>query len=263
MGNVVKRAWEVLLSRVAFFFAVSVLINLPGMILQLVYDPSARMGKLLDVRSGTFHAEQVWPVFTEYLRVAGPATLLMMVVSIIGFGVMTLVAFQHMSGQPRALDENLTQAVKRFFPLFGLSILGALGVGVGLILLIIPGIMLMVRWGICSQVCVIEKTGPIASLKRSAELTDGNRWRLFGFAILLILAFYVIMLPFTLLFMAIIWFGAGSISLTGVKIVSALWGLLINGVFLGVGYCLSVAVYQELRRVKEGLASPATIAVFD
>jgi hypothetical protein len=42
-------------------------------------------------------------------------------------------------------------------------------------------------WCLGTPACVIELTGPWASLKRSAQLTKGYRWKIFG--LLLLLAF--------------------------------------------------------------------------
>ena len=40
-----------------------------------------------------------------------------------------------------------------------------------------PGIMLMVRWFVAVPACVVERIGPSGSMKRSAELTSGHRWK--------------------------------------------------------------------------------------
>lgn len=210
------------------------------------------MPKLEEFQSGTVQVEQFQQFIDGYNRVALPVVLVAAVLSIIGYGVASLVAFQQLSGKPRPLGDNLTQALSRFFPLIGVYLLWSLGVMAGNLLFVIPGFMLAVRWGGFGQVCVIEKTGPIASLKRSAELTNGNRWPLFGLAILVYFGVILVYLPFGLPLMLI-----PSIP------VQFFGGLLLNAVIVGYLYCLSVAVYQELRRVKEGMETPATMSVFN
>jgi cytochrome c biogenesis protein CcdA len=47
-------------------------------------------------------------------------------------------------------------------------------------LLVIPGIILIVGWGVAVPACVQEDLRPIQALSRSWYLTKGNFWRLFG-----------------------------------------------------------------------------------
>ncbi len=55
------------------------------------------------------------------------------------------------------------------------------GVAIGLVLLVIPGVMLAAVWAVAAPVAAVEQVGPIASLQRSLELTRGNRLRIVGF----------------------------------------------------------------------------------
>lgn len=68
---------------------------------------------------------------------------------------------------------------------FGVSILANLGVLLGFMLLIVPGLLLMVRWALATPVVIRENLGTTAALRRSAELTKGNRWRILGLALLI------------------------------------------------------------------------------
>jgi hypothetical protein len=50
----------------------------------------------------------------------------------------------------------------------------------GLVLGVIPGVILAVMWAVVVPVIVIEGAGPRAALRRSRQLTRGNRWHVFG-----------------------------------------------------------------------------------
>ena len=65
-----------------------------------------------------------------------------------------------------------------------LSILIGLGVSVGIILLIVPGLIFMTMWAIAVPVAVLENKGISESMSRSSDLTKGNRWRFFLILIL-------------------------------------------------------------------------------
>jgi uncharacterized membrane protein len=74
-------------------------------------------------------------------------------------------------------------------PFIGATILFYLGALIGFILLIIPGIIFVATFGFYGFVVAQrgDGVGVLESLQRSAELTRGHRWTLFGMAIVLFL----------------------------------------------------------------------------
>ena len=81
-----------------------------------------------------------------------------------------------------------------FWPLVGVSILAGLGIALGFILLIIPGLILMVIWSLVAPVTVLERPGVFAAFGRSRELVRGNGWHVFGVIVIVFLAVAVISL---------------------------------------------------------------------
>jgi len=81
-----------------------------------------------------------------------------------------------------------------FWPLVGVSILFGIGLGIGFVLLIIPGLILMVIWSVVAPVTVLERPGVFAAFGRSRELVRGNGWNVFGVIVLVFLAVAVISL---------------------------------------------------------------------
>jgi hypothetical protein len=71
-------------------------------------------------------------------------------------------------------------------PLIGLSILLGLGVGIGFVLLIVPGLYLMTIWAVAAPALVIERRGVFAAFRRSRELVRDNGWEVFGVILLVI-----------------------------------------------------------------------------
>jgi len=65
------------------------------------------------------------------------------------------------------------------------AIMTTLGISIGLVLLIIPGIILAFRWYVAVQAAAIEHEGWLPAIRRSRELTVGVYGHLFGFAILI------------------------------------------------------------------------------
>lgn len=81
---------------------------------------------------------------------------------------------------------------------FAASLLYGLVVFAGFLLLVVPGIIWSIKYGMFGYFLVEHKAGIIESLKRSAALTEGAKWQLLwlglattGITILGILAFFV------------------------------------------------------------------------
>jgi uncharacterized membrane protein len=66
----------------------------------------------------------------------------------------------------------------------GMSILSMIVVGVGFILLVIPGIIASIALCFAAYIVIEQGSGPVEALKESAALTKGHRWNLFLFGIL-------------------------------------------------------------------------------
>lgn len=62
---------------------------------------------------------------------------------------------------------------------------------IGFILLIVPGIYVFVRFMLLPYVFVDQKLGWQEALKEASRLSEGYRWNLLGFALLLILINFV------------------------------------------------------------------------
>ena len=71
-----------------------------------------------------------------------------------------------------------------FFPLLAVSILAGIGIAIGLVLLIVPGLILITIWAVIVPVCVLERPGVFASFGRSRDLVRGHGWPVFGALVL-------------------------------------------------------------------------------
>jgi hypothetical protein len=83
---------------------------------------------------------------------------------------------------PRA-RESLVKGFELFTPLFFAVVLAALGIALGL-LLIVPGLYLFVRWYFVPQTVVLEDARGPEALRASGGLVQGAWWRTFGLIVL-------------------------------------------------------------------------------
>lgn len=118
----------------------------------------------------------------------------------------------------------------------------------GLIALVLPGIFILLMLCVALPACILEGLSPITALKRSRDLTRGNRWRLLGLvllnALILIGVGFVVSLPLGL---ASTLPGPGGVFFS--IITSAVEGFV--GVFIAVLY---THAFLDLRRLHEASA---------
>ena len=79
-----------------------------------------------------------------------------------------------------SLGELFSSVTPVFVPVIVVSILFGIGVAIGLVLIIIPGLILLTIWSVAVPVTVIERPGIFAAFGRSRQLVKGNGWQVFG-----------------------------------------------------------------------------------
>ena len=90
-------------------------------------------------------------------------------------------------GRPGA-GRAFVSGFEAFTPIFFAVLLAALGIALGLVLLVIPGIYLFVRWFFVPQAVVIEGARGPEALTRSSAVVQGFWWRTLGLVVLVNLA---------------------------------------------------------------------------
>lgn len=179
------------------------------------------------------------------------AVVVAMVLSALSEAIVLFGAFEDMRGRPVNLMESLKVGLGRFFPVVGVALLVGFLTGLAGILLVIPAFFVLTILFVAMPVCIVERMGPVKSLGRSAALTKGNRWKIFGLWLLVMIV--------TLIGSAII--GAiGHVLGVAVSLVLRLvWGALA-GAFNAI---MVVVTYHDLRVAKEGVDTDRIASVFD
>lgn len=81
-------------------------------------------------------------------------------------------------------DHSVTELFESAAPYIGTlilnGILAAIGIGIGLALLIVPGLILITIWAVVAPAIVVEGAGVIEAFGRSRDLVRGNGWPVFG-----------------------------------------------------------------------------------
>jgi hypothetical protein len=132
-------------------------------------------------------------------------------------------------------------------PLLGAAICAGLGIAVGLLLLVLPGLYLITIWAVVAPAVVIDRGGVGYAFRRSRKLTRGSRWRVFGVIVVLILLQATV--------------GFGLQALAGRSYAAyAIVDLVQRGLLAPLIAIATTVMYVELRRLKGEPLPQATTA---
>lgn len=163
---------------------------------------------------------------------------------------LVVAVFQNLAGDKVRLGTAIARAFARILPLIACAFCAAIATIGGMILLVIPGFIVMTMLQASTQACIIERLGPIESLSRSAALTKGRRWRVFG---LLLLIGLISSIAAILAIPLQKYFG-----MTGVII-----AFLLGGLASAYGSTAHAVQFNDLRVSKEGIGTDRIASVFD
>ena len=150
-------------------------------------------------------------------------------------------------GRRAGLGECFGVAAARALPLIGVSILFILGMAIGMMLLIVPGIMFAIAYAVVAPVVVEERVGVTDAFRRASTLTRGARWKIFGLALLVVISIW--------LFEAIVGVVAIVLFQRGYdpfSVALLLFNILVGTIVATFSSTIQTALYVELREWKDG-----------
>jgi len=86
-----------------------------------------------------------------------------------------VVEDEHRGRPARGIGELYRSSWKRLGSLLAVSILMGIGVGLGLVLFVVPGVLLAIRWAVATPAVMLEGLGARAAMRRSRVLVAGHR----------------------------------------------------------------------------------------
>lgn len=125
----------------------------------------------------------------DFLTQLKLTTFLENFIGIIATAGVTFIALNTDSERKTTYGEALGTGFRSWGRMWITRFLFSLAVGLGLVLLIIPGVYLAVRFAFAEAAVIAEGTSGPAALRRSYELTRGRFWPVFGLISLCILLF--------------------------------------------------------------------------
>lgn len=251
IGRVLGRAFGVMGGNPVTVFGIAFLFGaLPQTLLTLFFQRLS----LDAVQDGLTYAPVAVSIATVLVSIA-----LAMIVQ----GALVRATIAHAAGERAGIGESLAAGLPVALWLFVLSVLVALGVGIGLVLLIVPGIILYIMWCVATPALVEEREGIFAAMRRSAYLTKGARWKVFALLLVAVVLTWIVSGVFGAIMVAM--------SLGGSLIINPAGGLpmgwlaltaLLSTINTTFWATLLTSLYVELRAWKDGPEAESLAEVF-
>lgn len=197
---------------------------------------------------------------TSFYALTFASLILGLVINALTQAALTRATVAESEGRKAGFGESIAAGMAVLLPLIALSILLAIGVMIGFMLFIIPGVILYCMWVAAVPALVEERRGVFGSFARSRELTSGAKWKVFAIMLVVLVVYW---LASTVPILAM-----SSMDLTdpeaafnmpvGFIIANLVVGTLIN-LFWGL---VQASLYVELRDWKDGPATARLEEVF-
>jgi hypothetical protein len=170
VGGILGEAWGLYTKFFARFFLIALIVFLVVNLL------NALLGSLVSSSSG----------------LVAFVALLTVVVSLVGtFWLQGALVYAVEDVRDGRIDSSIGELFARVRPylgtLIGAGILAGLGIALGFVLLIVPGLILLTWWCLIAAVIVLEGKHVGESFGRSRELVRGHGWTVFGVVIISVL----------------------------------------------------------------------------
>ena len=114
-------------------------------------------------------------------------------------GLVEIVRGLHVDGDDEvSVLELFQRASGRVWKLVRVSLLYGLGVALGSMLFLVPGIVLATRWAVAVPVAMLEDGSPSSALGRSRRILAGNGWNVFKILFVCLVLNVLVLIPITL-----------------------------------------------------------------
>ena len=175
-------------------------------------------------------------------------------------GSVTAVAVGDLNGRRVSAGAALAVGLRLMGPVVAISLIAYVLGTLGLVLLVVPGILLFLRWAVAVPARVVEGPGIKAALGRSAVLTRGHRW-----ALLALVLCYVLLVGLGIGILVVVDGGFLEIALAVARHDPATIGIQVvtNTLLAALSSAGAAAAYLELRRAQEGGTPENLAGVFE
>lgn len=253
IGRVVSRLFNALFTNLATFLALAALLTVPMLLLTL-YTTTHLAGVGINPAGGIVAGKGM-----SFFGLMMVQLIVYLVFSFLLQAALVYATISYLNDERPGFGRSLSRAMKSVVPLIVIAILSGVGVMLGMMLLVIPGILLGLMWAVVVPVLVVENTGITETFGRSRALTKGYRGRIF----LLILMYFILAIAISfatrpLFGLSMITPKPGELSMPYTVV-----GWLEQVFMVAISSAGIASLYYELRLVKEGIGAQQLAEAFD
>jgi len=146
-----------------------------------------------------------------------------------------------------SVRETLNRVLPRLNTLTFAGLLAALGITIGFLLLIVPGLILITLWLVIVPAIMLENRGVFESFGRSRQLVSGHGWNVFGVIVLTVAILIAVIIGLSLV--------EAAFDSSWLNLLLDIASQTVTAPFLALAWTIT---YYELRAIKE--PTPAVAA---
>ncbi len=245
VGQILDRTFVLYKNNFARFIAIIAIVQVPLNLLMIGVTTILLPQLIVSAESGI--SDMFLPSMLGLLLVL----LLAAVAQQLSIGALAKCVSESYLGNEATVGQVYRFVWPKLWRLFGASLLVALIVMAGSLLLLIPGIIFHVWYVLTSQTIVIEDRGATEGMARSKSLVAGNFWKVLGLVVVVFLITWIVSYVFN--------YAGGLISQwTGVKdpllliLIAQPFALIGQVLAAPIGAAAMILLYYDLRIRKEG-----------
>jgi hypothetical protein len=139
-----------------------------------------------------------------------------------------------------SVRETLNRVLPRLNTLTFAGLLAALGITIGFLLLIVPGLILITLWLLIVPAIMLENRGVFESFGRSRQLVSGHGWNVFGVIVLTVAILIAVNIGLSLV--------EAAFDSSWLNLLLDIASQTVTAPFLALAWTIT---YYELRAIKE------------
>jgi hypothetical protein len=239
LGDILSAAWDLYRQNAAQLIQIVAVVVVPLTLVQALLIRVALKQNCDDINTLS-DLNRCTSTFGRSLLLTAISALIGVMIQQLLTGALTRGAAGSLIGRPVDVGGSYRYAFSRLGGLIGLALLIALVVGVGYVLLIIPGIIFSVFLAMAVPAFIVERRGVTDSMSRSWNLVSGSWWHVLGVVFVAGLLAGIVNGIITAI---------GGSTFIGYWIASAI-AQIITAPFVAL---VAVVLYVDLRTRREGL----------
>lgn len=249
VGDILKLSFSVYFSSLPAFLPLSLIAFVPLFAVLLLFDSSSFNNPVVP------DPAVLTPLSAEYWEFMAVIYREYTVTLLCGIWLQAGLAFgvvRHLRGGNSSYLGTFANSLRMMLAAALVTLVVGIAIGMGLLLLVVPGVIIALVWWVALPAAVVERSG-FRALGRSSQLTRGYKGQIFGLALILtilqmVVSSIVYMLTRTVMTDPVVGF-----------IAQQLCGVVLAGV-----WATAVSVtYHDLRVLKEGVDARVVSQVFE